>query len=325
MRFFRAVHVSLLAGVALATAHAQTYHAKIVTEDGTPLRTTPQIRVGMASNLAPACVVFNVFGNGGVEYYHNWRTPLANPKAADECPVTIRLSGYRMTEAVMRDGATIVLKRVGDHEGSTVALSSLRAPEDARKAYDKGVAALADNKLSAAQKNLERAVGIYPEYAQAWSELGDVYQKESKQTEARDAFEHASKADPKYIRPYVQLARLALAEHRIEDALEITNRALALRPIDVPGIYYYNAVANFNLKQYDAAEKSARQTIQADTDHEIPRAEHLLGLTLAAKGDRAGALEHMRKYVAANPKAEDAAEVKQQIEKLEQSAFAQKP
>jgi tetratricopeptide (TPR) repeat protein len=76
-------------------------------------------------------------------------------------------------------------------------------------------------------------------------------------------------------------------------------------------------VASFNLKQLDAAEKSARQTIELDPNHELPRAEHLLGTVLAAKGDRRGAIEHLRKYLEIAPKSTDAAEVKQRIAELE--------
>lgn len=306
----------LAVAAASVAAGDMTYHAKIVTEDGTPLPSIPLIRVGLAGRLIPACQIDNVFGNGNVVYSPDLESRFFDPRSADDCPVTIRLSGYRVTEAVLRDGATIVLKRVGDHEGSTVAISSLKAPEAARKAYEKGVAAMNAGKVRTAQKNFERAVEIYPEYAQAWSDLGDIYQKQSMAKEAREAFERGSNADPKYIRPYVQLARLALGESRMADALEITTRALALRQTDVAAIYYYHAVASYNLKQYDAAEQAARHALDADTDHEIPRAEYLLGLALAAKGDRDRAVQHLQKYAFDNPLAQDAPEAQDVADKL---------
>jgi Flp pilus assembly protein TadD len=320
MKIHAGAFVCLLGLSATTSLHAQmTYHAKIAVEGGTPLPSAPQIRVGMSERLMPACIIFNVFGNGNVEYAPDWRFRTYDPNTADHCPVTIRLTGYRTTDAVLRDGATIILKRLGDHEGSTVAITSLKAPEDARKAYEKGVAALTRNKFSEARKSLERAVELYPEYAQAWSDLGEVRRQEGKLTEARDAYERASQVDPKYIRPYVQLARLALAEGRNQEALGLAERGLALRPVAVPAIYYYHAVASYNLKQYDVAGKSASQAIESDQAREIPRAEYLLGLALAAKGDRAGALQHMRKYIEIAPKATDIGEVKQQIDRLETS------
>jgi hypothetical protein len=76
-------------------------------------------------------------------------------------------------------------------------------------------------------------------------------------------------------------------------------------------------VANFNLKRFDAAENSARRCVELDSEHELPRAELLLGSVLAAKGDRAGALQHLNKYVALSPKAPDVEEVKQRIAKMQ--------
>jgi hypothetical protein len=64
--------------------------------------------------------------------------------------------------------------------------------------------------------------------------------------------------------------------------------------------------------------------IASDTDHEIPRAEQLLGVTLSAKGDSKGALEHLHRYLELSPKAEDAYQVKQMIALIEETA-AKKP
>jgi tetratricopeptide (TPR) repeat protein len=303
-----------LAGASVAWGQ---FNAKIVTEDGSPLPSTPQIEPELSGRLWPNCLIRNVFGNGNVVYLPDWRSRPYDSRTADVCPVVILLEGYRRAQVTLRDGAVIVLKRIGDHEGSTVSMTALKAPEDARKAYDKGVAAMSRKKWSAAQAEFERAVAVYPDYAAAWSDLGEAFREQSKLTEARGAYERAQKADPKYVKPYLQLARLALAEGRMQDALRITGSALELNPIEFPGIFFYHAVASFNLKQLDAAEKSARQTIELDPNHELPRAEHLLGTVLAAKGDRRGAIEHLRKYLEIAPKSTDAAEVKQRIAELE--------
>jgi tetratricopeptide (TPR) repeat protein len=177
--------------------------------------------------------------------------------------------------------------------------------------------AAASKKWPKAQAELEKAVAIYPEYSSAWSALGDVYLQQNMPTEGRNAFERALKIDPKYVKPYLQLARLDLAEKKLEDAAEISSRAIELKPTEFPSIYFYNAVANFNLKHFDAAENSARRCVELDSEHEMPRAELLLGSALTAKGDRAGAREHFNKYISLSPKASDVEEVKQRIAKLQ--------
>ena len=317
MNWNRTLCVCALALATTLAAVGQIRHAKVVLEGGTPLPTTPMITPAQSARLIPACRIYNIFGNGTIEYAVDWRSRPYDPSTADVCPVTIRLAGYRQTEATLRDGAVITLKRVGDHEGSTVSMTALKAPEDARKAYNKGVQAISSRKWPAAQKNLERAVEIYPGYAAAWSDLGEVLREQSNAKEARTAYERAIQEDPKYIKPYLQLARMDLAEGRMEDAAKTTDQALALNPIEFPGIYFYNAVANFNLKRLDSAERSARRAVELDTEHEVPRSEYVLGTVLTAKGDRRGALEHMRKYLEISPKAADAAEVKGRIAALE--------
>jgi tetratricopeptide (TPR) repeat protein len=300
------------------------YHTTIVTEDGTPLPREPQIIPSMTQRLEPECAIVTVFGNGSVQYVVNMRDRAydPNPATASICSVTIRLKGYRTVQATMHNDATIVLRRIGLHEGSTVSETALKAPEPAKKAYAKGVEAMTDEKWPSAQKNFEKAVDIDPDYAPAWSDLGQVLKEQSKATEARAAWEHAVQSDPKYLKPYIQLTMLDLEEKRVEDAATIAGRAVAMNPLEFPELYFYYAVANFNLKHIDLAEANVRRAIDLDSQHEVPRAEVLLASVLIAKGDRAGGLEHFRKYLEIVPKAPDAAQIKRAIAELETPAPA---
>jgi tetratricopeptide (TPR) repeat protein len=315
-----ALRVGILVVAALAggaAASAQSFHAIIVTEDGSPLPTTPQIIPALSDYLVQECAIVNTFGNGSVQYVVNYRSRPYDPANADSCQVTIRLKGYRPATVTLRNDATIVLKRVGIHEGSTVSITAVNAPEAAKKAYGKGVIAMTDEKWPAAQKNFEKALEIDPDYAAAWSNLGEVLKQQSKPMEARAAFEKAVQADPKYIKPYIQLTQLDLAEKRTEDAATIAGRAVALNPQEFPDLYFYYGVANYNLKHYDLAEQGARRATELDSSHEFPRAELLLGTVLIAKRDRAGALEHLRKYLELSPKGPEAEQVKKTIAALE--------
>jgi Flp pilus assembly protein TadD len=302
---------------AVATASAESFHATIVTEDGSPLPNSPQIIPDLSERLVQECQIVNIFGNGSIQYVVNYRSRPYDPSTADVCSVTIRMKGFQSMNATLHNDATIVLKHVGLHEGSTVSATSLNAPEPAKKAFGKGVNAMDDGKWAAAQKDFEKAVEIDPDYASAWSDLGEVLQKQAKPTEARAAFEKAVQADPKYIKPYIQLTMLDLQEKRPEDAIAIGGRAVAMNPLEFPELYFYFAAANFNLKRFDVAEANARRATELDHAHEIPRSEVLLASVLAAKGDRTGALQHFRKYLELVPKAPDADQVKRAIAQLE--------
>jgi tetratricopeptide (TPR) repeat protein len=314
----RVVILALMAALAAtATAKAETYLTSIVTEDGTPIPREPQIIPATTTRLEPECLIINVFGSGTVQYRVNMNDRSYDPNTNDICSVTIRLKGYRTVQVSLRNHGTIVLKRIGLHEGSTVSETALKAPEPAKKAYGKGVEAMTDEKWSSAQKNFEKAVEIDPDYAAAWSGLGLVLKEQSKAMEARAAWEHAVQADPKYIKPYIQLTMLDLEEKKPEDAVTIGGRAVAMNPLEFPELYYYFAAANFNLKQYDVAEANARRAVDLDKDHEVPRSELLLGTVLIAKRDRLGALEHLRRYLDLFPKAPDADQVRRTVAALE--------
>jgi tetratricopeptide (TPR) repeat protein len=294
-----------------------SYRAKIVLEGGATFAKTPQVIARQEGRFTFICRIGTVFGNGNVVYGIGAGDRSAAGGFPDDCPVTIRLEGYETTNAVLHDGATIVLKRIGASEGSKISVQSLKASEEAKKLYNKGVQEITKKKWSSAQKALEQAVAEYPDYAQAWTDLGEVYLELSKKNEARSAFDKAIKADPEYARAYLPAAKLALDEGRNQDGLTLSETAIAINPTEFALAYFYNAVANFNLKKLDVAEKSARKAIELDVRHEAPRAEQLLGFIYAQQNNRTAALEHLRKYLKLSPQATDAPAVEKLIQKLE--------
>ncbi|HTP89477.1 MAG TPA: tetratricopeptide repeat protein [Bryobacteraceae bacterium] len=311
-----------LAAMTSGLAQNQQYTAKIVVESGAALPMAPNFIAPPAGHDLPRCIIRDTFANGVVSYI----VPLIEEpgedawsrRLDDKCEITILLKGYRKQTVTLHQGAVIVLKGLGDPEGSTVSVSALHVPKDAAKAYDKGIAAMGDDKPAAAQKQFERAVELYPDYAQAWSRLCEAREQQSQLKEAADAGERALKADPKYPRPYLQLLRIAVHEKRWEDAAALGERAMALNPVEFIGIFYYDAVANYELKHLDVAGKMAKRAVDLDKAHEYPDAEAVLGKVLAEKGETRGAIDHFTQYVLLAPKAEDTPAIRQRIADLQQ-------
>lgn len=248
------------------------------------------------------------------------------------CELRATLPGYR-SEAVSLAGrrvfdnpdvGTIILHRLGNVEGSTISATSLMAPKDAKKAYEKGVADLKKNKAAEAQKELEKSVGLYPKYASAWFELGQAQEAQEHAEDARKSYAQALQSDAKFIKPYMALAAMSAKDKQWKDVAETTDRVIKLDPYDFPQAYFYNSVANYNLGNLDAAEKSAREAQKLDTGHRMPKVEHLLGVILADRRDYSGAAEQMRNYLKFAPGAQDAEQVRTQVSELEKLA-APKP
>jgi tetratricopeptide (TPR) repeat protein len=227
----------------------------------------------------------------------------------------VQLAGRRLLDNP--DVGTILLKRLGNVEGVTMSITSMQAPKEAKKAYEKGVNALKKDKFDEAERELQKAVGLYPEYATAWQDLGYVYERKDKIEDARAAYEKALKADAKFVKPYIQLAGIYAREQKWQEVVDATDRVLRLNPFDYPGAYFYNAVANLNLQNLDAAEKSAREGLKQDELHRIPKLEHVLGVVLAQKNDLAGASEHMNAYLKFAPNAKDADFVRNQLAEID--------
>ena len=287
------------------------FQARIAVEDGTPLPHEPMVFV--RNGMTIGCKVQQIFGNGTV-IYTAWA--FESNKTSDECPVQIRLDGFRTLTTTLHDNATVTLKRLGENEGVVTPASSISAPKNAAKAYAKGAEALRKGNFAEAEKQFQSAVSEYPEYAQAYSDLGEALEKQKKFPEAQAAYDKALALSPKYLKPYAQLARLELARNGVDRALEITDRAVKLSPIDMPSIYYYRALALRQKGQLPEAEAAIKQAIEGDADRQLPRASYLLGLILEAKGDHKGAAEAFEFYSKWTPKPADAEEAAARAAKL---------
>jgi tetratricopeptide (TPR) repeat protein len=246
------------------------------------------------------------------------------------CEIRASLPGYR-SQVVQLSGrrfldnpdvGTIVLKRLGKVEGYTTSLTSMAAPKDAKKSYEKAINALKKNKEAEGQKELEKAVELYPKYAAAWFDLGTVYERNKRVEDARNAYAKSLEADPKFIKPYMQLAGLAAREQKWQEVADSTDRVIKLNPFDYPGAYFYNSVAHYNLQNIDAAEKSAREGLKQDESHRIPKLAHILGVILAQKNDLTGAAENMKAYLQFAPNATDAEQVRKQLSEVERLSSA---
>ena len=206
---------------------------------------------------------------------------------------------------------------MGKDEGSTVSMTSMMAPKDAKKAYEKGLEAMKKKKVEDAEKEFQKAVAAYPKYADAWSHLGTIQMDQKNAEAARNSFNQAISADPKLVPPYVNLAILDARDSKWKEVADNTGKAIRLDPVDFPVAFYFDALANYNLQNFEAAEKSARQLQKLDTEHHYPVADRIIASVLADRKDYSGAAQEMRNYLKVAGTAKDADEVRGQLQQLE--------
>ncbi len=219
------------------------------------------------------------------------------------------LNGYTNTVTTLE--TLILTGHVADPYSIITSESDI--PSKVQKRWNAAMKALDTKDLPEAAAQFQEIVAATPKFAIAWHALGVVQDYSQKFTEARDAYEHAIQADPKMFAAYVTLARVSL---RIKDWAGAAKAADDLIKVDkkktFAEIYLHQAVARYELKDLDGAAMSAEEAIQL----KIPRAEYVLGRILEAKGDAAGAREHMSKYLEEDKKASDADAIRMHIQNI---------
>src|SRR5262249_47777524 len=118
-------------------------------------------------------------------------TVKADPKPAGwqyiGCNVQAALPGFNSSTLTIADRGvtdstnigTLKLTREENSAGSAVSSTTAAAPKDAAKAFDKARAAWIENKPANAVKELQKAVQVYPQFAEAWYELGRLQEGSS--------------------------------------------------------------------------------------------------------------------------------------------------
>jgi tetratricopeptide (TPR) repeat protein len=227
------------------------------------------------------------------------------------------------------DVGAIVVQRTTKIKGATLNVAAYRAPKDARKAYEKGLAAENDGKLANARTYFEMAVQSYPKFAHAWFELGTVLRKQKQTEAARTAFLSAASADANFLAPYLPLALMAYEARNWTEVLNLTSHVLDIEPfkrgnsymLDLDSFnygeaYFYQAAANYQLNRIDEAEKSALRAEQ-ELRTRTPQVRLLLAEIFAQKKRYSAAIAELQTYLELVPKAKEAEQVRERLAELE--------
>jgi Flp pilus assembly protein TadD len=312
----------ILVGIVLAgSASANTYqiilHGKVVMADGSP----PPIILGIERicsddyGSAPGPVT-----NKKGEFI--WKMEI-DPLEARDCRIrathtgytstSVDVSGLDTTRTALELPTLIVDTQVADPTAIIVNDSAI--PGHSRKDWNAAMKALDVPDMAQAAQHLEAAVAASPKFGQAWHALGVVDERLHKSAEAKAAYERAIEVDPKLLPPYVLLARLSIKTKDWDGAKKASDELIkADSRHSYPEVYLHLAVADYELKDYAAAESNAQEEIRLDSGHKRPRAEYVLGRILEAKGDAAGAKEHITKYLELDPAPRDVDLVKGHLE-----------
>jgi Flp pilus assembly protein TadD len=272
----------------------------------------------------------STLGSAGVTTRPGTSVGGAHGDQITNCELGVSQPGYRSSTVNLfnhsstsnPDVGTISLHRIGSDEGHFISTVALQAPKDAKKAWDDGMTSLQKNQRAEALASFQKAVKIFPEFADAWTRIG-ILQVQLKQTEpgqsepGKSAFEKAMTLDSKLIVPWQELGFLASAKADWPETARYLDEAVKLDPTGSSKAWYLDATAHYNLKHYDEAEIGIRKAIELDTKHQNPRGQFLLGLVLIAKEDYKGGSDALRAYMEASPNAGDLDVVRGELERVQ--------
>ena len=197
----------------------------------------------------------------------------------------------------------------------TISVTTAAAPSKAANAFEKAQKELSKENIdhSEVAKLLEKAVEIYPQFAEAWCLLGEARSTLGDSVGAREAFELSIASDEDFIHPYAGLAQLDLEEQNWMQALQ---RSRQIRELDenYPRGLLFHGIASYYLNRLDAAEKSLTALKENGQATTFPIAFLHLGIIYAKKGEVPLAAQSLRTYLNTSPADQVPPERREQIE-----------
>ncbi len=192
--------------------------------------------------------------------------------------VEVRSPGYESTRTEIRDWSGIsdisvpLGRPVADGKalappGSpTVSLRTLKVPTKAMKLAARAQAESDKQNLEEAVEWLQKAVAVFPDFVEAWNNMGVTYMRMGKQKEAESAFLKALETHSQAVPALRNLGYLYLRTERPREALSVLLRAREAQGEKDIYIETYLGHALYGTRQYREAEAVLKGAIRIKSD-----------------------------------------------------------
>ncbi|MGH9499186.1 MAG: tetratricopeptide repeat protein [Terriglobales bacterium] len=227
--------------VVFSDGHPCNLHAHVVLFSGassTPLGDAYTGDEGTADFGDLATGGYHLLVSGeGIENADSGQVEVDAQGAAQSLFVTVK----RTAEAPQRQSTSL-----------TVSALELNIPDAAKKDFDNARTLMAKQDWNKAKDELVRAVTIYPHYASAYNNLGVVYARLGDRAHERDSLQTAIRLDEHFAAALVNLATMAVVDHKLPEAEPLLNRAAAADPNNVQTLMLL-AKVQFAQQHWEAA------------------------------------------------------------------------
>ncbi len=187
-------------------------------------------------------------------------------------------------------------------------------PSAAQKEFDLGKKRMEAQDAPGSIDHFQKAIALYPSYAEAYQLLGVVHLEGGKFAEAELALHKATDIEPNLATAHFALGICRNQMAKYMEAETALARGLELDPNSADG-HYHIAEAYWNLGRWDDSEPHARKALALN--HDMAPAHVLLGNSMLRKRDAPGALKEFKEYLRLAPQGEFAAGTRAAVERLE--------
>jgi Tfp pilus assembly protein PilF len=203
-----------------------------------------------------------------------------------------------------------------DRRRHAVSARELAIPERALRDYEDAHHALEKRDAAAAEKHLEHAVELAPQFAAAWNTLGTIAYQTRRFPLAEQRFREALRQEPAMYEPLVNLGGVLVTLHKLDEALEVNVHAALIRPTDALAESQLG-MTYFELGQFDNAVKHLERARRLDPAHFSHPQLYLAEIHLR-RGEKHEAADVLEDFLAHHPDYPQAAAVRRHIVELRQ-------
>jgi len=183
-------------------------------------------------------------------------------------------------------------------------VASQNIPKDARKALDKAKKYREQKKFAAALAECDKAIGMYPNYFQAFTEKGGAQIQANHLQEALQDFDKALQILPEYEPALSGAGYCMLSLGRYEQSIAVLERAIHLDSTHTQNLLFLG-IANLALSHWEEAQEALEQALRLDAGGTV--SAHLyLGNALAGQRLFSRAADELHTYLELNPQAPNA-------------------
>lgn len=196
-----------------------------------------------------------------------------------------------------------------------VSVKQLQVPKKALKFFTEAQKYSEEGRPQDAIASLEKAIDAFPEFGDAYANLGTQYVKLNRPHDALNQFEKAIKYGPESAALQTNYAVALMIEKRIDEARKAAERAVLLDGTYLRAHYVLGCALSDRPESSEQAIEHLRKAIPA-----VPSARARVAMLLAQNDHLAEAADELRTYLKEEKVAERRAQAQQMLAQVEAAA-----